>query len=310
MRRNNNRPLYRVFSFFTSVKTAVVLIVTITGYAIISTIFPGLAPAGRWYRSPVFFLLSGLFTVNLAACTLYRIMKRIKTKAPRRFGPDIIHISLLILVLGGSLSAVKREEAFTYVRTGDTIELPGGEQVTVIELEVKQYEDGRPKDWYTKVRYAAENTGNDTGNFKEHTIEVNHPLTLKGYSFYQESFGSRPVAHVRITGQEDVYLREDEAIGILEFNGITVEGEAVFTLHASSGPRETAVLPGDLIAELAASQASDPESGEVRLSDIRMEHVSGLKIIRDPSFVPIIIAFVLLAIGLSVTFLQKIGDNR
>jgi hypothetical protein len=299
MNRNRKPPGPKLVQILTSVKTALVLLGCLIVYAVLSTLFPGVGPASIWYHSPVFFLLIGLFTLNLASCTVYRILRRLRTKAPPRFGPDIIHISLILFVVGGLLSVANRQEAFSYVRAGDIIELPGGERVLVTELEAAEYSDGRPKYWHTIVRY-----GTITDDTTEHTIEVNHPLKISGYTFYQETFGKRPVVRIGITGQEDVHLREGEAIGILRFDGITAksENEAVFTLQYADGEQQIAAAPGNVIAEMALD--------EIRLMDIRMENISGLKIVRDPSFTPIVIAFVLLSTGLVLTFFQKIRDQK
>ncbi len=306
-----------VFRFIRSLKVTIVLLGFIAALSILATIIPQnretafylsrygnggaafILALGLYniFRSLLFYVLIGLFACNLTACSVYRMVKRFTSNLPLRIGPDIIHLSLLIFITAGVVSVSGRKEAFTYVRSGDTLELPKGERIYVTELEEVTYKDGRPKGWYTRVRYGA---AADITN--EYSIEVNHPLKISGYTFYQETFGSRPVTRLGITGQEDVYLREGEAIGILRFDGITAESEVVFSLLHTDGEKQIAAAPGDVIAEM--------EADEIRLLDIRMETISGLKIVRDPSYIPIVIAFLLLSAGLVLTFFQKMRDRQ
>ncbi len=37
---------------------------------------------------------------------------------------------------------------------------------------------------------------------------------------------------------------------------------------------------------------------------------TGLKAVDDPGVVPVIIAFILIGLGLALTFTQKLGDNK
>ena len=322
----------KVFRFIRSLKVTVVLLALITGISILATFIPQNREAGFYFsrygqkagdlilslglyhifRSFLFYLLVGLFGCNLTACTVHRIVQRFSSRLPLRIGPDIIHLSLLLFVLAGALSISARKEAFAYVRAGDVIELPEGEQIYVTDLEEVTYDDGRPKDWYTRVEYF------DSGapDAAEYSIEVNHPLKLAGYTFYQETFGRRPVVKLGITGQENVFLREGESIGILQFDGITAGEEAVFTLQLQAGQKQITAAPGEVITRLAsgmeftADHPAAEKQEQISLIDIRIEKISGLNVVRDPSFTPVVIAFSLLSAGLVLTFFQKIRDQR
>lgn len=198
-----------------SVKTAVILIAVIIGLTIISTFIPQNRELAFYYReypdwlasvitalqfhtffrSILFLSLGGLFAVNLFACTLYRIISRVKEKASVRIGPDLIHISLLVLLLGGGITWLTRREAYVRLWEGDGMELPNGVRIVVTDLEALTYSDGRPRDWLTAVEvHEGENPP------AEVTIEVNKPLRLSDYTVYQESFGTGETGDEYTTG--------------------------------------------------------------------------------------------------------------
>jgi hypothetical protein len=48
--------------------------------------------------------------------------------------------------------------------------------------------------------------------------------------------------------------------------------------------------------------------GDIKVQDIRQEEVSGLLIVRDSFFGLVIASLVIIAVGLALTFIQKLGD--
>jgi cytochrome c biogenesis protein len=104
-----------------------------------------------------------------------------------RLGVDIFHASLLLLFIGALLGGIVGYEAFITGHKGEVLDVPGGDfQIRVDDLWTESYEGtSRIKDWYTKL------TVIDGGReVVTQTIEVNHPLTYKGVSLYQASFGN------------------------------------------------------------------------------------------------------------------------
>lgn len=113
----------KLWKFITSIKLAVVLISILILLSIVGTLIPqdkddgfylekyGTAAAEiiiklhlhNFYRSLSFLIPLALFFINLLACSASRLYKRIKLKSPLRPGPDIIHLSLLLLIVAGVL---------------------------------------------------------------------------------------------------------------------------------------------------------------------------------------------------------------
>ena len=113
--------LRTLYLFFQSIKLVVVLLIIIAVLAAMSTIVPQGEDVQYYvntyspfiarlitgldfhhlFRSILFLLPVGLFFINLTVCTVHRILKRIQQGAAKRFGPDLIHVGILILMVAG-----------------------------------------------------------------------------------------------------------------------------------------------------------------------------------------------------------------
>jgi len=113
-----------------------------------------------------------------------------------RLGVDLFHASLLLLLMGAIVGGLFGFEGFQVAHKGEIFEVPGSDfQVRVDELWTVNYPDSsRIKDWYTRLTILE--GGQEV---KTQTIEVNHPLTHKGISFYQSSFGSDWFGEAQLT---------------------------------------------------------------------------------------------------------------
>lgn len=113
-----------------------------------------------------------------------------------RLGVDLFHASLLLLLLGAIVGGLFGFEGFQVAHKGEIFDVPGADfQVRVDDLWTVNYPDSsRIKDWYTRLTILE--GGQEV---KTQTIEVNHPLTHKGISFYQSSFGSDWLGEAQLT---------------------------------------------------------------------------------------------------------------
>lgn len=263
-----------LYSFFTSITLAIVLISLIALLALVGTLIPqetftrevdyiaryGVEGYntlkklqltnifGSWY----FLFLMALFTLNLSACTLKRLsaswrywklpmsfippegLRRFEhsyvlsgsvcSDAPRRirallerhgyrvreqnsqilaekwrwerFGIDIFHISLLIVIVGGLVTMLFGYRTFEIAHQGDTINLPGADfAVRVKRFWSENYKNSeRVMDWRTELTVIE-----DDKEIVTKTIEVNAPLRYKGYNFYQSAFGTDWQGAARVT---------------------------------------------------------------------------------------------------------------
>ncbi len=150
-----------------------------------------------------------------------------------RLGVDLFHASLLLLLLGALAGGLFGFEGFIQGHKGEVLDVPNADfQIRVDDLWVEHYEGStQVKDWYTKL------TVIDNGQeVKTQTIEVNHPLTYKGVSFYQASFGTdwlrNPMLTFRVLKVEPAADAEG-AGGTEAENSMTPLGEYEITIEES-----------------------------------------------------------------------------
>ncbi|MBN2049815.1 MAG: cytochrome c biogenesis protein ResB [Spirochaetales bacterium] len=310
----------RIFGVLGSIKPALVLITLLLLLSALATLIPQDATeevcrarysaplAGiilslhlyRFFRSAVFLVPLGLFFINLCACSLRRVIRRAAADVPRRYGPDIIHLSLLLLIILGVLSLFLTSRGVVSLGRGESFILPGGPEVQVTDARYLTYEDGRPKDWFTALRVVGEE-----GYRKEHTLEVNKPLSLGVYRIYQYDFSQEAEAVLKNAEGFEGTVRLGEGFrvgdGVYRFLAVE-EGEggeggraAVFSLDRGSGLEVVKLSEG----------LGTPD---FRLEEIPVYSRTGLLVTRNPLFPFILIALLIFAAGMTLTFFQKIRD--
>ena len=127
-----------------------------------------------------------------------------------RFSVYVTHSSILIIFLGAMIGNVWGYKAYINIVEGQSIDavwpragkepIPIGFELRCDDFEVTFYEGGgRPKD-FTSDLVVLEN-GQE---ILKKTIEVNDPLTYKGLTFYQSSYGPTgdPVYTFRVKNRE------------------------------------------------------------------------------------------------------------
>ncbi|MCX7039130.1 MAG: cytochrome c biogenesis protein ResB [Spirochaetes bacterium] len=313
------KALYR---FFRSVRLAVVLILVLTVLSLLSTFVPqgqpdryytaryssfvsGLIAAtgmGRFFSSILFLAPAFLFTVNLGVCATDRLVKRARAEAKRRYGPDLIHVGLLILIAGGIVTSLARQEKLVWMAEGDEVALNRSYAVKLLRFEFQKYVSGAPKDWISTVRVIRD--GKTT--IASFPIEVNHPLRLAGLRIYQSSWTLEGAAHLRDAGG---------ALSVAATGQGFQDGDSFWYFAEVSQPVEgnadwQAVFEewkGDSLASTRTLAAGDP-LGPFTVERVSGRLLTGLKAVRDPGFAPVVVALVMIAAGLALAFAQKRGD--
>ncbi len=138
----------------------------------------------HFFSSLLFLVPAGLFWINMASCTVRRFRIQLRKKSQRRFGPDILHLGLLILMIAGILSYMTSQKGMVFLGPGQTAALPRGEYLTLLDFEFDTYPDGRPSRWASRV-VISDQPGGEGEAF---TLSVNNPLRKKGYIIYQASY--------------------------------------------------------------------------------------------------------------------------
>jgi cytochrome c biogenesis protein len=309
--------LEALYKFFKSIKLAVVLFLIIAVLSILSTLIPqGKDTAfyfhtygafwaqgilrlrfNDFFRSLLFLIPVGLFFLNLSVCAIDRLVNRERRKARRRHGPDLIHFGLLLLIFGAMFSVFGRREGMVYMGEGDEIRLPGEYTLQLLDYKYEEYENGRPKDWISTVEVSR----NGELLIASFPIEVNKPLKIGEIKVYQTSFAREDRAILRDAEGTSAPIGSGEGFelegAVVIFQGI--EGNAaVFEKWESHTRTEVyRVAIGETI-------------GEYTLEELGSRDVTGLKAVKDPGFVPVVIALIMVSAGLTLTLVQKRKDRN
>lgn len=315
--------LKSVYNFLKSVKLAVYILVALT----ITTLLASLIPLGmesdyyltnygftgrlllvtgfhNFFHSLPFFALMALFILNLSLCTFHRIRQHYRRGRAKNVGPDIIHIGIIVIVLGGALSLLTRDEQFNWFQQGDLFRLYNRYELKVATVEFFKYPDGRPKDWITHIELKE-----GEGAFKAVKIEVNRPLKVGGLKIYQNSYNELHSLKLADAEGNETLLSSKEVIPIdgVEhyFKGIdNVQGdgqsyrELVFLKRENIGGYETVRFrPDEMI-------------GLYRVVDYSSQLHTGLKFVRDGGLIPVWAGIILVLLGVCWTYGIKLGEIK
>ncbi len=329
-------PLYK---FFRSMKLAIVLILYLAITSALSTLIPqneelsfyysNYSPVmariiettnfHRFFRSVLFLFPIVVFFINLLTCTVDRLVRRLRSKTKKRFGPDLIHVGLLLLLVAGITGIYGRIESMIWLSEGESAQLPNGYELYLESFKFLKYEDGRPKDWLSHVSVLQ-----DGAMVKSHTIEVNKPLKIQGLRVFQNSYTQDFTADVSDLNGEIVTIRPGDYYvarnSIVVFRGIEFDPEIEETMQNNGSCPES----GWAVFEELSGQA-EGQSHKVKavhrvgvreqidwftVEKLCVNNATGLQVVEDPSVAPLIVSLILIGSGMSLTFIQKMGDKK
>ena len=113
-------------------------------------------------------------------------------------GSFIFHIGLLIITIGGMIGSFQGKRELVYGKKGDIVKLFGSaDSVRIDEFRIVRTEEGMVSDYLTFIRLPGEE--GEKGVRK--VVEVNHPVSYKGYDIYQSAYyvAEDELSWVRIT---------------------------------------------------------------------------------------------------------------
>jgi len=101
------------------------------------------------------------------------------------FGADIVHLGILTIIAGGIISGIGGFKRSLTFNEGNVHDIPRAEfKLRLEKFETELYPSGAVKDWKSTLTVLEE----DKPVLKR-IVEVNHPLSYKGYVFYQSGYG-------------------------------------------------------------------------------------------------------------------------
>jgi len=101
------------------------------------------------------------------------------------FGSDVVHLGLLIILAGGIISGLGGFRTNLTFSEGQVLLVPRADfNLRLDKFETEYYPNGSVRDWKSTLTVFE----NERPLFSK-IIEVNHPLSYKGFMFYQSSYG-------------------------------------------------------------------------------------------------------------------------
>ena len=234
-----------------------------------------------------------------------------------RFGVYVTHTSILIIFIGAMIGNVWGFKAYVNITEGQSINsiwIRGAQVPTPIDFEVRNddfkvefYEGGgRPKE-YSSDLVVLEN-GQEV---LKKTIEVNHPLTYKGLTFYQSSYGTTgdPVYSFRVKNRAT-----GETVEVVGPQGKRLSlpgGAALIPMgyapdYQNFGPAAQAnIVAGNqqngspFLVFKNYPQFDERRGGDfgVTLLDVQQVYYTGLQVAKDPGVWVVWLGCLLLVVG-------------
>lgn len=172
------------------------------------------------------------------------------------FGSDIVHLGILILIVGGIISGIGGFSWNLTFSEGRILNVPRADfKLRLDKFETEYYPSGGVKDWKSTLT-VIENEKPVLNKI----IEVNYPLSYKGFVFYQSSYGwdwRNPSVEIVAKKREDssfsrkIELKigervklegEDFEVSVLEFIPDFVIGEKGQITSRSLNPNNPAAF--------------------------------------------------------------------
>ena len=125
------------------------------------------------------------------------------------FGVYFVHLSVLIILIGGIVGSLFGFEAYVNIAEGDTANTVAlrqkmtpkklGFSIRCEKFVVEFYKSGAPREFRSDLTFLS---GDKV--LLQGSLRVNHPITFNGITFYQSSYGTMPgKVHLRIAKSGD-----------------------------------------------------------------------------------------------------------
>ena len=246
------------------------------------------------------------------------------------FGSDVVHLGLLVILAGGILSGWGGLQSNLTLVENQSLPVPeAGFSIRLDKFSTELYPDGNVKDWKSDLSVIE-----DGRLLQQKTIEVNHPLTHRGFVFYQSGYGwdwQNPSLEVWVRKKSDssylqkLRLRVGQPVALEEDN---LQVAAVrflpdFVLDEKNQPATRSLEPNNPAAFIEGKQGEETViSGWVfakfpdftrmhsaketdlmlELKDVQAPQYSVIQVAKDPGVGLIWVGCALLMAGLFLAF--------
>jgi hypothetical protein len=307
----------KLLAWITSIRLAIGLLVYLIVSSSIATLVPqGLPPDhyramyarvvadlvifsgfNRFFGSVLFIIPAFVFFANLSACTVKRLLRELKRKSVRHHGPDVLHLGLMLLVIASILSFAGHRRASLRLAPGNGVNLPDGGSLMLDDFRFLRYDDGRPKDWVSLVTITKDGVTVKDG----YELRVNSPLRYGGLTFYQTSY----------VETQSLLLSDSSGITLPLAQGVVrIIGDTSYLFMAPDVDGRSAIVRLGGGAEAAVIKVAPGDmAGAMNVLGLKTNLVSVLEAVSDPAYPLVFASLVLIALGTSWTFFQKLKEG-
>ena len=218
-------------------------------------------------------------------------------------------MGILLLMVAGIISLIGKRQAYIALAKGEFAELPDGYQLFLSSFKRTTYKDGRPKDYVSSVEVTL-----DEEQVVSHEIRVNKPLKLGKYKIYQDSYNSTTTVVLKDEVDGRFTLKPGEGFRVgdqlyflmgIEPGSTTGEGEQF---------RDARILFEELDSDgVPVTTHMVGIRGTINrfvVEEMFITDQTILRVVQDSGFIPALVGFFIIGIGLVLTFVQKIGEKN
>ncbi|MCG0278262.1 MAG: cytochrome c biogenesis protein ResB [Thermanaeromonas sp.] len=267
------------------------------------------------YRSWWFISLEGLLAVNLLLCTVRRLRQ---PKTLKEWGSLLLHLSLLVILVGATLSGALKRSIYVEMGTGDSLDLASygfpGTTLTVEDFKIEYYPTLEPKQY---ISYVTLKTAQGKQIKKE--IKVNYPLEFAGFKIYQVSYGWLLKGQVVSNDKTIPFeLPDKKSLPLDEGKGVRLffmflpdyDEESKNLKSRSPLPRNprlvSLLMQGHEILDVGVVHPGETAHlKEYSITFSSFRYYTGLEIKKDPAMPVVYAGFILLLGGLAMRYISN-----
>ena len=249
-----------------------------------------------------------------------------------RLSVYVVHLSVIIIFIGAMIGSLFGFKGFVNIPEGENVstvmlrseqEMNLGFSLRLDQFTVTNYPSGAPKE-FKSILTVLEN-GQPVPDYTNARVIVNDPLTYKGITFYQSSYGNAGNYHFTVSdvkgtnpvslvasGQSSVNLPDGSSMHVLE----ATDDIAQFTPELSGPAAQVEIHTADGKAESFVVYANHPElnlqhaqqhgAGPVIHYKGAEKHMyTGLQVAKDPGVEVVWLGCLVMIIGIYVAFFMS-----